>query len=128
MEIHQLALNVSRVAVRTAPSPRAVLPQNPGVGVVRETAFQDVEELLADAGVLDRRDQLDSVVEGSRHQIGGAREHALLFARALEGVDPRVLEEAPHNRDDLDVVRDAGYARPQGADPAHVQLYLHTGL
>ena len=73
--------------------------------------------------VLDRRDQLDPVVEVARHQVGGADEDAGLLA-ALEGVDPRVLEEAADDRDDPDVLRDPGHARAQAADAAHVEVDL----
>src|SRR3712207_7265102 len=52
----------------------------------------------------DGRDQLHARVQVARHQVGRADQHAGL-AVALEGEDPRVLEEAPDDRDHADVDR-----------------------
>ena len=55
-------------------------------------------------------EQLDARVEVARHQVGRADVDRVV-AVALEGVDPRVLEEAADDRDDADVLRHAR-ARP----------------
>ena len=47
---------------------------------------------------------------------------------ALEGVDPRVLEEAADDRDDADVLRDPRHPRAQAADAAHVEVDPDPGL
>ncbi len=75
----------------------------------------------------DRHGELDAVVEVARHQVGGGDVDRVL-AVALEGVDARVLEQPPDDRDDADVLRDAGHAWAQAADAAHVEVDLHAGL
>jgi len=99
-----------RLTVRVAAAPDAVRTEHPGVGVVREAALEHLQHLRADASVLHWGDELHPVVEVARHQIGRAHEHALRLAGAFEAVDPRVLKEAAHDRDDLDVVRDPRHA------------------
>src|SRR4051794_35903465 len=126
--LHHLALHVVRLAVGVPAAPCAVLAESPRIGVVRQAALEDVQHLRANAGVLDRRHELHAVVEVARHEVGRPHEHALLFAGALEGVDARMLQEAPHHGDDLDVVRDARDARSQGADAADVELYVAPRL
>src|SRR6266849_5150996 len=128
IELHQLPLDVSGPSVGRAPLPVPALTQDPGVGVVGQAPVEDLEELAAERGVLDGDDQLYPVVEVAGHEIRGADVDARLRARALERVDPRVLEEAPDHRDDLDVLRDARDARPQSADAPYVQLDGHAGL
>ena len=51
-----------------------------------------------------------------------------VLVAALEREDPRVLEEAPDDRDDADVLADALDARPQAADAADVEVDRHAGL
>ena len=51
---------------------RPSLPELPGIGVVGEGAIEHVAELVLQRRVLDRRDQLDAVVEVARHQVGRA--------------------------------------------------------
>ena len=66
------------------------------------------------SSVLDRREQLDAGVEVARHEVGRADVDRRL-AVALEGVDPRVLEEPADDRDDADVLRHALHARDAGS-------------
>ena len=110
-----------RVAGRPL-APAAVGPQLPGADVGRQRALERVEQVLAQRGVLDGRDELDAGVEVARHEIGRADEHARLRA-ALERVDARVLEEAAEHAHDRDVLRDALDPRAQAADPAHVEVH-----
>src|SRR3712207_6945688 len=63
----------------------------------------------------------------ARHEVGRADVDRLLVA-VVEGVDPRVLEEAPDDRGDPDGLRDPGDARAQAAAPPHVELDRHAGL
>src|SRR5215213_8133049 len=46
----------------------------------------------------------------------------------MESVDPGVLEEAPDDRDDADVLAYAGHPCPQAADAADVQVDPDAGL
>ena len=66
------------------------------------------------------------MVEVARHQVGRGDVHGTL-ALALERVDARVLQKAPDDRDDADVLRDAGDPWAQAADAAHVQVHAHAG-
>ena len=102
-------------------SPKAIAPLEP-------FTRNYCDELLANPRVLNRRHELDPVVEIARHQVGRADVDALGLAVALERVHARVLEEAADDRDDLDVLRDAGHTGTQSADPAHVDLHLDPGL
>ena len=56
--------------------------------------------------------------------IRSAEEITPSARRRAEGVDARVLEQAPDDRHHADVVRDARHARAQAADAAHVELHL----
>src|SRR6185312_9452238 len=66
-------------------------------------------------------------VEVAWHQVRRA-DVDLPVPVTLEGVDPGVLEEAPDDRDDADVLGYARDARPQAADAADVEVDRHAGL
>ena len=122
--LDQLSLDDARLAVRAARRVHSRRRRAPSVGVVGERAVEDVERARRGPCLEDRGHQLDPVVEVARHQVGGADVDARRLAVALERVDPRVLEEAADDRDDLDVLRDARDPGAQRADPAHVELHL----
>src|SRR3954447_19424906 len=125
---HELALDRARlVSPLGAPVPDVVRAEVPGVRVVRQRALERIEQVVAQRRVLDRRHQLDPRVEVARHEVGRA-DVDLGLAVALEGQDPRVLEEAADDRVDADVLRDARHARHQAADAADVQVDGHAGL
>ena len=91
--------------------------EHPGVRVVGERAVEDRVDLLANAGVLDRHEHLDAMVEVALHEIRASdvRRDALV---GLERVDAAVLEEASDDRADVDVLReplDAGTERARRA-------------
>ncbi len=67
------------------------------------------------------------MVEVAGHEVGGGDVHGVL-SFALEGVDARVLEQAPDDRHDPDVLGDAGQAGAQAADAPHVELHLDARL
>ena len=66
------------------------------------------------SGDSHREEELDAPVEVARHPVG-AREVDLLVAAVPEVEDARVLEEAVHDRDDLDRVARALEARAAGS-------------
>src|SRR4029079_11967228 len=128
MALDQLRLHVARwIAVHGQPGPDAVSPELPGAGVVGEGAVESIGELILVAWVVNRCDQLDSVVEVARHQIRGSDVDRVLVG-TLEGIDPRMLEEAANHRDHADVLRDALDSGPQRADAPDVEVHLHAGL
>ena len=117
VQLGQLELHVAGTFARQrrAAGPAAVSVQLPGALVVGEGAFERVEQLLPQVGLGDRRRELDAVVEVARHQVGGGDVDGVLAA-ALERVDARVLEQAPDDRDDPDVLRDPRQPGAQAAD------------
>src|SRR3954465_10260077 len=119
---HELALDRARlVSPLGAPVPDVVRAEVPGVRVVRQRALERIEQVVAQRGVLDRRHELAPRV-GVARQGGGGADVDLGLAVALEGEDPRVLEEAADHRVDADVLRDARHAGDQAADPADVEV------
>src|SRR5207244_596359 len=90
---HDLRRSAALVLARCDPLPGAGRAQLPGLGVVGEQGLEDRLELVASVGVLDRDDDLDPVVEVSRHQVGAAEVVRPGFV-GFEAVEPAVLEEA----------------------------------
>ena len=116
------------VAVHGPPRPDAVGAELPGVGVVGEAALERrrAARLAASASST-------GVTSSTRlSRLRGIRSAEPMQTRvslaALEGVDPRVLEEAADDRDDADVLRDPGHPGPQAQMPAHVEVDLDAGL
>ena len=83
-------------------------------------------DLRERAGVLDRHEHLDAVIEVALHEIRAAdvRRDALV---GLERVDPAVLEEATDDRADVDVLGHALDARPKRAGGARDDVDLRSG-
>ena len=79
------------------------------------------------SGGFDRHGQLDAVVEVARHQVGRGDVDRVL-AVALEGVDARVLEQPPDDRDDADVLRDPGQPGRRQQIPRTFRSTLHARL
>ncbi len=99
----------------------------PAARLVGEAHLEDLDHLRPHRLVEHRHRQLDPVEEVARHQVGRAREDALL-AVALEEQDPRVLEEAAEHRLDPDVLGDSRDPGADRADPANVEVHLNARL
>ena len=132
---HEILMGVERLFVRRRDNAsRAAIGQDrPALFVVEEIRQHDLfEQLLVHRRVQDRRQRLDATIEIARHQIGrGNIELGLGRGQAVagaEGIDAGVLEEAPDDRLDADVLRQARNARPQAADAAHDEIDLDAGL
>ena len=128
VQLDQLPLEVARLLAGPGrePVPRARPRRAPrSSGCPRSARSSTSISSARSSGALDRHGHLDAVVEVARHQVRGGDVDGLL-ALALEGVDARVLEQAPDDRDHADVLRDARHARAQAADAAHVQLHAHA--
>src|ERR1700730_8895255 len=72
VQLGELELQVARrlARLRRAPAPVARGVELPRALVIGKRAFQRVEQLGLKLGGLDRRGQLDAVVEVARHQVG----------------------------------------------------------
>src|SRR5690606_26729816 len=77
-----------------------------------------------------RHHRLDPAVQVAWHQVRGADEMQLLAGAPTvgEAVDARVLQVAPDDRADGDVVRQAGDTGADAGDPPHDQLDPHAVL
>src|SRR5262249_33917273 len=75
--------------------------------------------------VLDGEHRLHPPVEVARHQVG-APQVDLLAAPVAEVEDAVVLQEAPDDADDADVLRESGYAGAEDTHLTHDQVDLHA--
>src|SRR5207342_779064 len=92
-EQHRLCGTTPLVLLGRAAGPAAVAAELPGLDVVGLQRPEDRLELGLDRARLDRRDDLDPVVEVPRQEIGAAEEVALLVV-GVEDEEAAVLEEA----------------------------------
>src|ERR671916_2061739 len=104
----------------------AVGLERPAVRGVGELEVEEAADLLAVAPLAQGEGGLHAAVEVALHQVGAAEVDRLLVG--AEGEDAGMLQEAAHEGDDADVLAHALDARPQAADAAHNQVYLHPGL
>src|ERR1700694_3639386 len=123
--LHQLPMDATRSP--GAALPLSVRPERPCERVIGEASLERVLELGLEVLVLDGSEELDPLVEVTRHQVGGADVVAALLA-AVERVDPRMLEEPADDRHHVDRVADAWDAWLQAADPADVEIDRHARL
>ena len=88
---------------------------------------------------LDRHQHLDAAVEVTRHEVRRTDQIDLVTLRAgqptvhdnvavLEAVDATVLEVAPENAADTDVLAHSGDSGAQTADAAHEKFDANAGL
>src|SRR5271168_2134392 len=98
-------LRAHPVAVGHA-APAPVRTELPCVGLVGEDEIQYLEEPRLQLGAVHRDDDLDAAVEVAAHQVGRTDEDLQgqtgsgrrIDGDAAEAVDPRMLEEAAHDR------------------------------
>src|SRR5207342_2836234 len=88
---------------------------------------EDRFELGLDRARLDRRDDLDPVVEVPRQQVGAAEEVPRLAVR-IEDEETAVLEEAPQDAPDGDVLAHPLDAGTDPADAPDDDLDLRAGI
>ena len=117
---------------RRYPDARTVGQYPKALLVVHQIGFHDlIEHVLVHGRIAQRHQRLDAAIEVALHQIGRGNVDVRLAARqsvaAAEGVDARVLEKAPDDRLDADVLGEAGHARPQAANAAHDQIDFDAG-
>src|SRR5215213_8818498 len=105
----------------------AVWAEFPAVGVVGELEVEQASYPLAVVSLAQGEGRLHTPVQVTLHKVGATKVD-LLVVPVGEGVDTRVLQETSHQRDHADVLANALHARPQAADAAHDQVYLHPGL
>ena len=82
---------------------------------------------LTQAWIFHREEHFHPTVEVAWHQIGASEQH-LVLATVTEIVHTCVLQKAPDNGRDRNVLTHAGDTRTQTADPPHLQVDLHPGL
>src|ERR671937_609460 len=111
---HRLKIAAALSFFRAYAVPAPVGAKRPGEARVAHDRLERTDELLLRPCVLDRRDDLDPVIEVARHQIGSPEQVAGLAVR-LEDEEPAVLEEPAENRAHLDVLPAPSLARPQRA-------------
>src|SRR5918998_543813 len=99
----------------------------PGVRGVGELEVEEAADLLPVVGFAQGEELLDAPVEVALHQVGRTEVDLLVLALP-EGVDSRVLQEAPHQRDHSDVLADPFQAGFEAADAPDHQLYAYPGL
>src|SRR3984893_2007557 len=111
-------------------SARRQAPALKGVAKVRHHDF--VQHLAVYSGVFYRHQSLYAPVEIARHPIGGADEYLCAIRRQLVAVaetnNSLMLEKAPDDALDPDIVGEARDARPQTADAAHDKINAHPRL
>src|SRR5215207_4169462 len=105
----------------------AIGAELPAVGVVGELEVEQASYPLAMVSLAQGEGRLHAPVQVALHEVG-ATEVDLLVVPVGEGEDARVLQKTSHQRDHADVLANALHARPQAADTAHDQVYLHPGL
>ncbi len=76
------------------------------------------------------REDLDTLVEIARHEIGRTDEMQRLSVALTvgEAVDTRMLEESTEHRTHTNVLGQAGHTGPQTTDPAHHEIDARTLL
>src|SRR4029453_19567389 len=84
----------------------------PGAVAGRELRIDDLAELLAECGLLDRRHHLHPALQVPLHAVGGPDE-PLFVAGVPEVVDAPMLEEPADDADHPHGVREPGNARAQ---------------
>ena len=82
---------------------------------------------MLEAGVLDRRQDLDPMVEVARHDVGASEQVGGLVA-GLEGEEAAVLEKAAGDRAHVDPLRHARHAGTERADGAGDDVDPRAGL
>src|SRR5215207_6253834 len=105
----------------------AIGAELPAVGVVGELEVEQASHPLAVVPLAQGEGRLHAPVQVALHEVC-ATEVDLLVVPVGEGEDARVLQETSYQRDHADVLAHALHARPQAADAAHDQVYLHPGL
>src|SRR5260221_7748186 len=101
----------------------AVGQEFPALLIILEIGHHNLlEHLLVHGRVEDRAKHLDPAVEIARHHVGGGDVDRGLGVReavaGAEAVDASMLEKAPEDRLDPNVLRQARQAPPQAADAA----------
>src|ERR687890_1674168 len=99
----------------------------PGVRSVGELEIEKAADFLPVAGFAQGEELLDTPIEVALHQVGRTEVDLLVLALS-EGVDSRMLQEAPHQRDHSNVLADPFQAGFEAADAPDHQLYPHPGL
>src|SRR4029077_10934919 len=112
---------------RTQLHPATLWAQLPCGRVVRQENLETARDVLLRAAVLDRRDELDAVIEVARHEIGAAEPVRRLAVR-LEDADPAVLEEPPQHAAGADRLAEPRDTGPERADAARDDLHGRTLL
>src|SRR5438093_2012320 len=83
----------------------------PRAATGRQLGIEHGPQLLAERGILDGNDHLDTALEVPLHAVRRA-DQALLFPPVVEVVDAGVLEEAADHADDADGLGELGDAGP----------------
>src|SRR5690349_10285844 len=98
---HDLARPAAVALFRAHLQPAPFGVQLPRRGVVSEQDVECALKLLLRACVLDGRDELDAVIEVSRHQVGASQEVGRRIP-VVEHEQPAVFEEAAEDASDAD--------------------------
>ncbi len=95
--------------------------QQPGLGVVFQVAVQVRQDAVGQFFVGYREANFHAPEHVAVHQVGAGCVDGPIPA-VHKCIDASVLQEAADQSSDLDIVGDAGNARPQAANAAHDQL------
>src|SRR5689334_20557238 len=110
-------------------APGAVGLERPCELVVGEVDGENLVEPGAQARIGDAQHRFDATVEVAGHHVGRSDDVlGLVRARRPEPQNARMLEVAPDDRPNPDVVREAGHSGTQAADAAHDEVDLRAGL
>lgn len=74
---------------------------------------------------MNRAGDLHAAVEVARHEIGG-RDIILRIFIAPELINAAMLQKAPDDAGDIDILRFTGYTRQDAADAANDELNLYA--
>ena len=126
----QVLLRVERLLARSRPDavPRAVRMEFARLRGVTQGNIEDIPlDMLAQRGILDRKQYFDPTVEVARHQVRTAHVNLGLTA-VSEEVDAAVFEESSDDADDADILGDARNTGAQAACLTADEVDFHAKL
>ena len=124
---HGLALLAAVALLRVKLHPATLGAELPRGGIVCEPDLEGAHDLLLRARVLHGCDQLDAMVEVTRHQVGAPKEELRLPVR-FEDKEAAVLEKPPQDAADADRLAEPRDPGPQGADAPRNHVDTRAGL
>ena len=122
--LHEIILRVKRHGAVLA-AVGAIGQQEAGLVRIPELGIEDPLELFAQTRVINRTRDLHTAVEIARHEVGGGNIELCVTA-ASELINAAMLQKAPDDAGDVNILRFTGHTRQDAADAADDELGLHA--